>query len=71
MQFVKNVWLKPLAMYLCPRVVFPSKKWFSQEILLKLVEKQQIFVCLNKPTTINALYNHDLGDHFLCDTNEL
>jgi len=45
------------------------EKWFSQEILLELVEKQQIIVCFNKPSTVNTFYNHDLGDQFLCDTN--
>ncbi len=38
-QFVKGTWLKHLVMHLCPRVVFPSKKKFSQEVLVDLVEK--------------------------------
>jgi hypothetical protein len=33
------VWLKGFAIYLCPRLLFPSKKQFSQEVLLELVEK--------------------------------
>jgi hypothetical protein len=28
-QFVDNTWLKHLALHLCPRVVFPSRKMFS------------------------------------------
>jgi hypothetical protein len=28
-------------MHLCPRVVFPSRKMFSQEVLVDLVEKMK------------------------------
>jgi hypothetical protein len=38
-EFVESTWLKHLVMHLCPRVVFPSKKMFSQEILVDLMEK--------------------------------
>jgi hypothetical protein len=38
-QFVKNMWVKCLVLHLCPRVHFPSRNHFSQEILLGLVEK--------------------------------
>jgi hypothetical protein len=42
-QFVDSTWLKHLAMHiimqLCSRVVFLSRKWFSQEVLPDLVEK--------------------------------
>jgi hypothetical protein len=42
-QFVESTWSKHLAMHiimhLCSRVVFLSRKWFSQEVLLDLVEK--------------------------------
>ncbi len=38
-QFVENTWLKRLVMHLCPRVVFPLKKTFSQEVLVDLMEK--------------------------------
>ncbi len=37
-QFVENTWLKRLVMHLCPRVMFPSRKTFSQEIFVNLVE---------------------------------
>jgi hypothetical protein len=40
-QFVENTWLKCLVMHLCPKVVFPSRKIFSQEILVDLVEKSK------------------------------
>jgi hypothetical protein len=44
-QFVENVWLKCLTMHLCPKLNFPSKRQFSQEILLMLVEKtSQMYV---------------------------
>jgi hypothetical protein len=38
-QFVENTWLKCFVMHLCPKVVFPLKKMFSQDVLLDLVEK--------------------------------
>jgi hypothetical protein len=38
-QFFESTWLKHLVMHLCPKVVFPSKKKISQEILVDLVEK--------------------------------
>jgi hypothetical protein len=45
LQFVDNVWFKHVILHLCPQVVFPSKKQFSYEILLKLVEKmKQLYV---------------------------
>ncbi len=40
-QFVESTWLKRLVMHLCPRVVFPSRKTFSQEVLVYLVEKMK------------------------------
>jgi hypothetical protein len=44
-QFVESVWLKCLTMHLCPKLNFPSKRQFSQEILLMLVEKtSQMYV---------------------------
>jgi hypothetical protein len=39
LQFVENVWLKCFDMHLCSSVIFPSKKWFSQEMLPSLVGK--------------------------------
>ncbi len=38
-QFVESTWLKRLVIHLCPRVVFPLRKTFSQEVLVDLVEK--------------------------------
>ncbi len=39
------VWLKHLTTHLCPKLNFPSKRQFSQEILLGLVEKtSQMYV---------------------------
>ncbi len=40
-QFDESIWLKHLVMHLCPRIVFPSRKTFSQEILVNLVEKMK------------------------------
>ncbi len=38
-QFVESTWLKHLVMHLCPRIVFSSRKMFSQEVLVDLVKK--------------------------------
>jgi hypothetical protein len=38
-QFVETTWLKCFVMHLCPRIVFPSRKMFSQEVLVDLMEK--------------------------------
>jgi hypothetical protein len=38
-QFVENIWLKCLVMHLRPKIVFPSIKLFSQEVLVDLMEK--------------------------------
>jgi hypothetical protein len=45
LQFVKNSWLKILSMHLFPRIIFPSKKKFVNELLPGLVEKtKQLYV---------------------------
>jgi hypothetical protein len=41
LQFVESVWFKHLTLHLSPKVVFPFRKSFSQEILLNLVEKMK------------------------------
>jgi hypothetical protein len=38
-QFVESMWLKRLIIYPCPKLNFISKRQFSQEVLLGLVEK--------------------------------
>jgi hypothetical protein len=40
-QFVESIWLKHLIMHLCPRIVFLSRKMFSQEVLVDLVKKKK------------------------------
>ncbi len=42
-QFVKNMLLKCLALHLCPRDDFPSRKHFSQDILPSLAKKTKEF----------------------------
>jgi hypothetical protein len=34
LQFVESSWLKRFSMHLCPIIVFPSKKQFSNELLV-------------------------------------
>ncbi len=47
LQFVESSWLKRFYMHLCPRIVFPSMKQFSNELLPKLVKKtKQLYVLL-------------------------
>jgi hypothetical protein len=38
-QFVESMWLKCLILHLCPKLNYPYRRQFSQEILLRLVEK--------------------------------
>ncbi len=46
-QFVESMWLKHLILCLCPKLNFPSRQQFSQDILLGLVEKtNQLYVFL-------------------------
>jgi len=42
-QFVESIWLKWLALCSCPKLIFSFRKQFSQEILLRLVEKTKQF----------------------------
>jgi hypothetical protein len=37
---MESMWLKHLILYLCPKLNFPSKRQFSQDILQGLVEKK-------------------------------
>jgi hypothetical protein len=61
LQFVESVWFKRLILHLSPRVVFPSRKQFSQEILLNLVEKtKQVYVLPKLIDCIFAIISFDL-----------
>jgi hypothetical protein len=40
-QFVGSTWLKCVALHLFSRIVFPSKKMFSQEVLFDLVKENK------------------------------
>jgi hypothetical protein len=41
------MWLKRLIIHLCPKLNFPSENQFSQDILLRLVNKtNQLYVVL-------------------------
>jgi hypothetical protein len=54
LQFVESVWFKHLILHLSPRIVFLSRKQFSQEILPNLVEKtKQVYVL---PKLIDCIY---------------
>jgi hypothetical protein len=45
MQFVESLWMKCLCLHLCPKLVFLSKKQFSQKMSLELVVKtKQLYV---------------------------
>jgi len=59
-QFVENVWLKCLTMHLCPKLNFPSKRQFSQEILLMLVEKTSQMYVLPNCFGRMPFYNNEL-----------
>jgi hypothetical protein len=60
-QFVESTWLKCLLMHLCPRVVFPSRKMFSQEVLVGLVQKtKQEYVLLKLKQCYSTIASFDL-----------
>jgi hypothetical protein len=44
-QFVESTWLKCFAMHLCPKVAFPSRKMFSQKVLVDQWRKQNKNIC--------------------------
>jgi hypothetical protein len=37
-QFMESIWFKHLVLHFCPKLTFPSKRYFQQEILLGLIE---------------------------------
>ncbi len=70
LQFVESVWFKHLILHLSIRIVFPSRKRFSQEILPNLVEKmKQVYVLPKLTNYISTTTSFDLwmlkGEHLL------
>jgi hypothetical protein len=45
MYLVESHWFKRFSLHMHPRVVLPSRKQFSRNVLPKLVEKIKQFVC--------------------------
>jgi len=60
MQFVESMLMKHLCLYLCPRLLFPSKKMFSQKMFLELVEKIKLLYVLLVLTKFNFATSFDL-----------
>ncbi len=59
-QFMENIWLKHLVFHLCPKLIFPSKKHFPQDILLGLVEKtNQLYIVLALIVSYSTTINFD------------
>jgi hypothetical protein len=60
-QFVESTWLNHFIMDLCAKVVFPSRKMFSQEVLVDLVEKmKQEYVLIKLKQCYFATTSFDL-----------
>jgi len=60
-QFVKSMWLKCLIFCLFPKLNFPSRRQFSQDILLGLVEKtNELYVLLALVECYSTTTNFDL-----------
>jgi hypothetical protein len=58
---VENMWPKHLTLLLCPKLNFPSKRQFSQEILPRLIEKKnQQYVILTLANFSFAIVSFDL-----------
>jgi hypothetical protein len=53
MRIVESIWLQKMAYKLCPRLVFPSRKTFVDDVLSRLVEKT-MFTYVH-PTLINCI----------------
>jgi len=71
LQFVESVWFKCLILHLCLIVVFFSKKYFFQEILLNLVEEtKKVYVlsksidCISTTTNFHLWMSKDAHDIF-------
>jgi hypothetical protein len=61
LQFVENIWFKHLILNLSPRVMFLSRKQFSQEILPNLVEKmKQVYVLPKLINYISTIASFDV-----------
>jgi hypothetical protein len=59
-QFMENIWLKLVVLCLCPKLNFPSRRQFSQEILPRLVEKiSQHYVLPTLANCFSATINFD------------
>ncbi len=51
---MESIWMKRLIFHLCPKLNFPSRRQFSQEILSGLVEKTSQQYVL--PTLANCFF---------------
>ncbi len=55
------MWLKRLILHVCPKLNFPSKRQFSQDILPRSVEKtNQLYVLLDFAECHFAIVNFNL-----------
>jgi hypothetical protein len=60
-QFMESMWLKRLILCLCPKLSFLSRKQFSQDILLGLVEKtNELYVLPTLAECDCAIASYDL-----------
>jgi hypothetical protein len=58
---VKSMWLKCLIFCLCPKLNFPSRRQFSQDILLRFMEKtNEFYVLLSLAKCYSTTTNFDL-----------
>jgi hypothetical protein len=61
MKIIKSIWLQQTIYKLCPKVIFPSKKLFMEEVLLALVEKTLVtFVQLALVTCLFTTCTFDM-----------
>jgi hypothetical protein len=70
MYIVESQWLKRFNFHLCLKVVLPSRKQFSEEILLKLEKIKQLYVlpalanCYSIITSFDLLMSKRAYEHF-------
>ena len=61
LRVVEGIWLQRMALRLCPRIVFPSRKVFTDEVLPTLVERTlQVYVLPALDSCISAGASFDL-----------
>ncbi len=76
MKLVESIWLQKLSYKLCPQIVFPLRKTFVENVLLRLVEKTMVIYvqlalanCLSTTCTFDLWMSKGTHDIFVVVVN--